>query len=123
MKATKVILQLVFILVFFTTRKALGEKDCHGQKILVMTKCMDTIKLRGDYLDPTAACRRAVRKSDMVCICGIITAEDELKIDVHKFIWLASDCNKQVPCGIKCGSKKLYFFWFYTTVMFLLRES
>ncbi|TVU22256.1 hypothetical protein EJB05_31940 [Eragrostis curvula] len=103
----KVVLQFVVIALVFTmfrTQQAWGEKDCHGEKILVKEKCMESIKLVGDYVHPNQSCIHAVKDSDMTCICGIITLDDELEISVSKTLRLARECHNPVPAETKCGT-------------------
>ncbi|TVU20225.1 hypothetical protein EJB05_36424, partial [Eragrostis curvula] len=84
--------------------QVLGEQDCYGEKVLVKERCMKSIKLGEPYIPPTQSCIRAVEKSDMTCICRILTTEDQLEISVAKTLRLADECNKPVPAGSKCGN-------------------
>ncbi|CAL4996178.1 unnamed protein product [Urochloa decumbens] len=107
MKATiKVTLQvLVFSLVFskIVTHQAWGDADCYDDKLLVMDKCEKNLKIRGDYIRPGHECCNAVRGSDIVCVCGKISLEEEAKISIAKVIYVARDCGKPIPAGNKCG--------------------
>ncbi|KXG19465.1 hypothetical protein SORBI_3010G062700 [Sorghum bicolor] len=98
---------LVFSLVFtmFTTHQALGEKDCYHERDSVKHDCKKTIKINHPYDPPTAECIGAVKLSDMVCICRILTTDDEKEISVPKLLRLAEECNRPVPAGSKCGSQ------------------
>ncbi|CAL5031131.1 unnamed protein product [Urochloa decumbens] len=105
--ATKVDLQVMaFALVFIilATHLTWGEVDCHHEKQAVMHKCMKTITIVGDYVDPSNKCREIVQESNMACICRNIEIEDQLKISVVKLVRLARQCGKLVPIGSKCGT-------------------
>ncbi|KAF8714794.1 hypothetical protein HU200_027322 [Digitaria exilis] len=106
--ALKVMLQgLVFSLAFamFTTHHACGEGDCHVEKILVLRACRKTVIIGVEYEHPTNKCRRAVQKSDMVCICRTLSIEEEYFVSAAKLVLLARECGKPVPPGTPCGSK------------------
>ncbi|RCV12422.1 hypothetical protein SETIT_2G268600v2 [Setaria italica] len=90
----------------FTAHQVWGDYDCYGEKELVKDIRKDTIKFEGAYIDPSDLCCHAVEQSDMACICRVITHEEEKHINVGKIIRLARECNKPVPSGAKCGSKK-----------------
>ncbi|TVU11666.1 hypothetical protein EJB05_45264, partial [Eragrostis curvula] len=98
-----VALALVFIML--TAYTSICEKDCYNEKFFVTSICHNSIKLSGPYIHPSASCRSTVEASDMLCICGILKSFDETAISIMKFIQLASDCNKPLPAGTKCGSK------------------
>ncbi|CAN6198550.1 unnamed protein product [Urochloa humidicola] len=72
-----------------------------------MYECRETLKHAGRYCKhPTDSCRRVVRRSDLACICGIFSIEDdEAETSIGKFLQLASECGKPVT-GVpaKCGS-------------------
>lgn len=89
----------------FATHHAWGEPDCYDEKIKVKQACIQTIKFGGAYKDPTDACKDVVSRSDMTCICSMITSEEETEISVYKFLLLARACNKPVKPGTTCGSK------------------
>lgn len=77
MMGIKVLLQLlIFALVFtmFTKHQALGEEDCYGERDSVMHECMETLRHGVRYKHP---CRRVVRRSDLACICRVLSIEDE----------------------------------------------
>jgi hypothetical protein len=96
----KVMLPLmVFSLVFtmFTTHQAWVEKDCYHQRDLVKRDCDKTIKINHPYNPPTAECIGVVKLSDVLCICRILTPDDEKEISVPKLLRLAEDCNRPVP--------------------------
>jgi hypothetical protein len=64
---TKVILQLIVFSLVFTmlvTRQAWGEEDCYQDKEEIKSKCKDAISLGDDYVQPSAVCCAAVRKSN-----------------------------------------------------------
>ncbi|TVT97245.1 hypothetical protein EJB05_57514, partial [Eragrostis curvula] len=63
-----------------------------------------SIRLKGDYITPDLSCRRAIEASDLLCICRLLSPEDEIFMSVLKFVDLARDCNKTFPVGTKCGS-------------------
>ena len=111
MTSPKVMLQLlVFSLVFtmFTAHRALGEKECYHERDLVKHECIKTILINEPYKPPTPECVRAIKLSDIVCICHILTPADESEISVRKLLRLAGEYNRPVPpAGSKCGFKYL----------------
>lgn len=108
---------MVFTLVFImlTTQLVWGEEDCYDQKKAVKLRCMKTIKLDGDYVDPSDKCRETVQKSDMACVCRVISPHEQLRISVVKLVRLARACGKIVPAGSKCGSKCHILLILYAT--------
>ena len=108
MMTTKVILQLmVYVLVFtiLMTHQAWGEDDCYDEKDKVKHDCMKTLDISKDWEEPSHKCRRTVQKSDMACICRIITIEEQIKISMGKLVRLARECGKIIPDESKCGRK------------------
>jgi hypothetical protein len=107
MMNTKVILQLmVFSLVFtmLVTRQAWGEEDCYLDKEEIKSKCKDAISLGGDYVQPSAECCAAMRKSNMACICRNLSADEQLRVlSVSKLIRVSRQCHNPVAVGSKCG--------------------
>jgi hypothetical protein len=108
----KLILQtMVFSIVFtmFATHRAWGERDRYKEKLALLFNCRQTLARGTAYEEPKQTYRATVkhRKIDMVCICSIITAEDEQKISVEKLLRLARECGKPLPAGSSCGSKCL----------------
>jgi hypothetical protein len=64
---------------------------------LVGYNCWKTIEIGVPYIDPSEKCIRVVKRSDMVCICRVITLDDEMQISVAKILRLAEECNKPIP--------------------------
>lgn len=105
MKAIISILVCVFVFALFRTGEAFDHYDCHPEKDLIMDKCMRTIRIEGDYVPPDDKCRKAVKLCNMICVCHILDRNDEKIVDPKKLVRLASECNKPVPVGDKCGRK------------------
>ena len=99
----------------FATQRAWGERDCYREKTVVLGNCKQTLARGTDYEGPNQRCRATVthRNIDMVCICSIITAEDEEKISVEKLVRLARECGKPLPSHTKCGSEYYSVFIYY----------
>lgn len=104
--ATKVITQLMFVLVFtlFATNQAWGW-DCDIDKKLVKTNCISSIQQGGNNKPPNSACCHFVKYTNVVCICHILTPDDEITISVAKLVHVAKVCGNPLPVGTKCGSK------------------
>ncbi|TVU03977.1 hypothetical protein EJB05_12757 [Eragrostis curvula] len=103
---TKVFIQpLVYASVFalLALPQALGEQDCHEDKVKFLEKCSWHIVPGFPYArpSPSNSCCKAVRKFDMTCICRIITHQDNA--DGHYVYRVSVDCNNPVPPGNKCG--------------------
>jgi hypothetical protein len=78
----KVILQLMVFSLAFTmlvTRQAWGEEDCYQDKE-VKSKCKNTIRHGGDYVQPSVECCATVRKSNMACICRNLSADNPVAV-------------------------------------------
>ncbi|TVU05970.1 hypothetical protein EJB05_49156, partial [Eragrostis curvula] len=108
MLTMKVLIQMLALVVFVgmsSTSHVLGNKGCLVEKQLLMRLCKETIKKGGAYIHPSETCIDAVRDFDMICICGILTSEDEAEVSIIKIVQLARQCNKSIPSGTKCGSK------------------
>ncbi|TVU12344.1 hypothetical protein EJB05_45982, partial [Eragrostis curvula] len=104
MMLMKAVLLFAFVFAVFTAHQGWGEEECYDEKILVKEKCMETITIRGDYVRPSAPCVQAVKDSNMICICRILTTDDQLEISVIKILRLARECHKPLPGGTKCGT-------------------
>ena len=118
MMGIKVLLQLlVFALVFtmFTKHQALGEQDCYAERDSVIHECMETLRHDAPYKHPTASCRRVARRSDVACICRVLSIDDEGLISAAKFLQLARECGRPVIGVPKCGSKLFYYSSFLLT--------
>ncbi|TVU20115.1 hypothetical protein EJB05_36308 [Eragrostis curvula] len=99
-----IVLVLVFIMLAMHT--TIGEKDCYNEKFLVKAVCHNSIKLSGPYVPPNDPCRAAVEASDVLCICGIFKAADEVAISMTKFVELAKDCNKPLENPVTTTTTK-----------------
>jgi len=85
--STKLVLQLLlcaFVFTSFAAHTVWCERDCYRGKELFKAKCMEAITIVGPYAPPSAPCIRQVKRSDMVCICSIITLEEERQISMAK---------------------------------------
>jgi hypothetical protein len=91
-----------------------GEQNCHGEKVLVMIKCHNSIKRGGPYVLPRPGdnCCTIVKASDTACICRILTDKDEITVDPKRLVKVADRCGKPVPAGNKCGSKFIILLFF-----------
>uniref|UniRef100_A0A0D9W8S1 Bifunctional inhibitor/plant lipid transfer protein/seed storage helical domain-containing protein n=1 Tax=Leersia perrieri TaxID=77586 RepID=A0A0D9W8S1_9ORYZ len=97
-------LVLALIFIIFTVHQASGENDCYDQKDWVLDRCKHSIKKNKPYRILGERCRNAIKKSDLLCICSILTSQDETEISVEKLAQAASECGKALPSGTKCGS-------------------
>ena len=70
-KVTFQILTFALAFAILITHQAWGEQDCHDQKEDVEKRCMNSIKIDGDYEPPSRQCRQTVERSDMACICDL----------------------------------------------------
>ncbi|KAF8702251.1 hypothetical protein HU200_033017 [Digitaria exilis] len=107
--ATRVMMQLLILVLvstIFSTYQVLGERDCYAEKNLVKQFCILTLAKGYNYFPPITTCRQVVYQSDTVCICRVLTREDEATINAAKLVRLVRECGKPVPpVGEKCGSK------------------
>lgn len=105
---TKVIVGLMIftsIGAMFLAHQACGEPDCYAEKRTVMIQCIRTIKRNGAYHFPTVDCIEAIQKSDIPCVCHILSEDDEKEISAEKLVRLARQLGKTLQTGSKCGSK------------------
>ncbi|TVU15149.1 hypothetical protein EJB05_38656, partial [Eragrostis curvula] len=101
---------MLFALVFtniIATHQAWGEKECYGEKESIKHKCKENISIIDDYVRPGQECCHVVKESDMICVCRILSIEEESTISAVKLFYVARDCGNPVPVGKKCGSKCL----------------
>ncbi|KAJ1287720.1 hypothetical protein BS78_02G032500, partial [Paspalum vaginatum] len=100
------LLQLVLCALLFTsmltTHLVHCERDCHDEKTKVIYDCDEELEIPGPYMPPRPSCIRTVKKSDMECICHILSPEDEKTVSAYKMLRLARDCGMTV--GRTCGS-------------------
>ncbi|PUZ48680.1 hypothetical protein GQ55_7G265400 [Panicum hallii var. hallii] len=99
---------VVFALVFTMLAKhqVWGETDCHHEKVSVMLKCKNSIKIGGPYVRPRPGdkCCTTVQTSDMSCVCHVLTEHDEKTVDPKRLVKVAGRCGKPVRVGSDCGS-------------------
>lgn len=103
--ATKVIIQLVFVLTLFATKQAWGDRNGVFEKTVVLKHCGKYIKHSINYETPNPSCCSFVKHCDIVGICHAITQDDETNISVIKLAHVAHDCANPLPPRTKCGSK------------------
>ncbi|TVT96971.1 hypothetical protein EJB05_57802, partial [Eragrostis curvula] len=97
---------MLFALVFtniIATHQAWGEKECYGEKESIKHKCKENISIIDDYVRPGQECCHVVKESDMICVCRILSIEEESTISAVKLFYVARDCGNPVPVGKKCG--------------------
>lgn len=100
-------LLLFIILALVVIFKANAMKDCYAEKMWVKSECWESIKRVGDYKPPTDKCRYAVERSDMNCICAILTKHEEQTVCPKKLVRLSAECGKPIKIGYKCGGEYL----------------
>lgn len=106
MAIRKLILQVLLFVIVFTmiaTHQSWGEKDCYGEKEKVKSRCRESIAIEDD-IPPDHECCKAVKESDMICVCRILRIDEETNISAVKLVHVAKTCGKPVPVGNKCGS-------------------
>lgn len=99
---------MVFALAFtmHTPHQACGETDCYQQKDKIRAECMETIKIIGPYKTPSKKCCKIVKKSDMACVCQVLTPKEALEeVSAIKLVELSRECVNPVPVGSICGRK------------------
>ena len=104
MATIKLILQLLVYTSVFTistVHQVCGDKA----KGYVVKRCFNFIKNGGAYRSPDHYCLMACTTSNMISICRGMTAKDQKKISMAKFVCLAQECGQPVPPGTKCASK------------------
>lgn len=101
------LLVLALVFTMHTIHPACGEVDCYQQKEKVKSKCMKTLNLITDYVEPSEKCCKTVRASDMTCVCHALEPEEVLqKISAVKLVRLSQECgNNPVAVGTKRGCK------------------
>ena len=103
---------MVYALVFtiIMTHQAFGEDDCYHEKDKVKHDCIKTLDINKDWEEPSHKCRETVQKSDMACICRIISIDEQIKISMGKLVRLARERGKTIQGGSKCGRKYQVLF-------------
>ena len=108
MATIKLILQLLVYTSVFTISTV--HQVCGDlAKGYVVNRCFNFIKNGGTYRSPNYSCLMACTIANMTYICHRMTAEDEEKISMAKFVCLAQECGQPVPPGTKCASKCFFF--------------
>lgn len=106
-------IKLIFRLLVYTsvfTITTVHQVRGETAKDYVVNRCFNFIKNSGTYGSPDHYCLMACTMSDMTYICRLMTAKDQKKISMAKFVCLAQECRRPVPPGTKCASA---FFGLY----------
>ncbi|CAH2077502.1 unnamed protein product [Thlaspi arvense] len=101
----RVLIGLTMILIISGT---LGEGTCQGDIEGLMRECAVYVQRPGPKVNPSAGCCRIVKRSDIPCACGRVTASVQKMIDMDKVVHVTAFCGKPLAHGTKCGSKSFY---------------
>ncbi|KAL0679931.1 hypothetical protein Bca4012_007912 [Brassica carinata] len=81
-----------------------GKGTCQGDIQGLMRECAVYVQRPGPKVNPSAACCKVVKRSDIHCACGRITASVQKMIDMDKVVHVTAFCGKPLAHGTKCGS-------------------
>ncbi|XP_010438114.1 PREDICTED: uncharacterized protein LOC104730211 [Camelina sativa] len=101
---SRVLICLTMILVISGTLLVPGHGTCQGDIEGLMKECAVYVQRPGAMVNPSAACCRVVKRSDISCACGRITASVLKMIDMDKVVHVSAFCGKPLAHGTKCGS-------------------
>ncbi|CDY23261.1 BnaA08g12850D [Brassica napus] len=86
-----------------------GKGTCQGDIEGLMRQCAVFVQRPGPKVNPSAACCKAVKKSDILCACGRITSSvhNATIINMDKVVHVTGFCGKPLAHDTKCGSKSI----------------
>ncbi|CAN8229878.1 unnamed protein product [Cochlearia groenlandica] len=102
--SSRVLFGLTMILVITGTLLVSTKGTCQGDIEGLMKECAVYVQRPGPKVNPSAACCRVIKRSDITCACGRITASVLKMIDMGKVVHVTSFCGKPLAHGTKCGS-------------------
>ncbi|VVB17294.1 unnamed protein product [Arabis nemorensis] len=101
---SRVLICLTIILIISGSLLVSGQGTCQGDIEGLMKECAVYMQRPGPKLNPSQACCRVVKKSDIPCACGRVTASVQKMIDMDKVVHVTAFCGKPLVHGTKCGS-------------------
>ncbi|KAG2244994.1 hypothetical protein Bca52824_093180 [Brassica carinata] len=104
---SRVLIGLTMILIISGELLVPGEGTCQGDIEGLMRECAVYVQRPGPKVNPSAACCKVVKRSDIPCACGRITASVQKMIDMTKVVLVTSFCGRPLAHGTKCGSKSV----------------
>jgi len=81
-----------------------GEGQCHGDLEGLIKNCAAYVQKPGEMTDPSEACCKVIKGTDVVCMCKHLTPEQQQLLSAVKVIHCLQFCGKPLAPGIKCGS-------------------
>ncbi|KAF8073290.1 hypothetical protein N665_1122s0019 [Sinapis alba] len=104
---SRVLIGLTMILVISGELIVPGKGTCQGNIEGLMRECVVYVQRPGPKVNPSAACCKVVKRSDIHCTSGRITASVQKIIDMDKVVHVTTFCGKPLAHGTKCGSKSI----------------
>ncbi|KAJ4880567.1 Bifunctional inhibitor/lipid-transfer protein/seed storage 2S albumin superfamily protein [Raphanus sativus] len=105
--SSRVFTGIVMILVISGELIVPGKGTCQGDIEGLMRECAVYVQRPGPKVNPSAGCCSVVKRSDVGCACGRITASVQKMIDMDKVVHVTAFCGKPLSHGTKCGSKSI----------------
>ncbi|CAL9222939.1 unnamed protein product [Arabidopsis halleri] len=105
---SRALVGLAMILVISGPLLVPGQGTCQGDIEGLMKECAVYVQRPGPKVNPSEACCRVVKRADIPCACGRITASVQKMIDMGKVVHVTAFCGKPLAHGTKCGSKSIY---------------
>ncbi|KAG2319450.1 hypothetical protein Bca52824_012663 [Brassica carinata] len=102
---SRVLIGLTLILIISGELIVSGQGGmCQGDIEGLMRECAVYVQRPGRKVNPSTACCRVVKRSDVRCACDRITASVQKMIDMDKVVHVTAFCGKPLAHGTKCGS-------------------
>ncbi|KAJ0251774.1 Bifunctional inhibitor/lipid-transfer protein/seed storage 2S albumin superfamily protein [Hirschfeldia incana] len=101
---SRILIGLTMILIISGELLVPGQATCQGDIEGLMRECAVYVQRPGPKVNPSAACCKVVKRSDIPCACGRITASVQKMIDMTKVVLVTSFCGRPLAHGTKCGS-------------------
>ncbi|ESQ54196.1 hypothetical protein EUTSA_v10026851mg [Eutrema salsugineum] len=102
--SSRVLIGLTMILIISGKLLVSGQGTCQGDIEGLMRECAVYVQRPGPKVNPSAACCRVVKRSDIRCACGRVTSSVQKMIDMDKVVHVTAFCGKPLAHGTKCGS-------------------
>ncbi|KAL1210497.1 hypothetical protein V5N11_006820 [Cardamine amara subsp. amara] len=101
---SRVFIGLTMILVISGTLLVSGQGTCQGDIEGLMKECAVYVQRPGPKVNPSPACCGVVKRSDIPCACGRVTASVLKMIDMDKVVHVTAFCGRPLAHCTKCGS-------------------
>ncbi|XP_068641905.1 protein LIM3-like [Aristolochia californica] len=89
------------------SEKHIYAEDCSEDFKALALACAKFVTVPGPKVPPSPECCKVIQSCNLPCVCSHVNKDIEKFISVEKVAFVANSCNRPLPSGSKCGSKKL----------------